>query len=200
MPLALALSRASFSSSSLLSLLSLFLLVSMINEQIQEKTKSAQQRRSPMRKGTLRPRPQEKKKWTRARTSSRRSRALAAQTSTRCCGIYTNARPRLLDLRFDPRSGDARVIHAVRCLVPDSVYACILSRGDALRICAVPLQSVLDFSDAILCAAGGDKSLIGSVIGQGPPCWGAVQLRIKRRTVRVGLAVAVRSLPVRFNG
>jgi hypothetical protein len=80
MPLALALSRASFSSSSLLSLLSLFLLVSMINEQIQEKTKSAQQRRSPMRKGTLRPRPQEKKKWTRARTSSRRSRALAAQT------------------------------------------------------------------------------------------------------------------------
>ena len=61
--------------------------------------------------------------------------------STRCCGIYTNARPRLLDLRFDPRGGDARVIHAVRCLVPDSVYACILSRGDALRICAV------DFTD-----------------------------------------------------
>lgn len=36
-----------------------------------------------MRKGTLRPRPQEKKKWTRARTSSRRSRALAAQTKMR---------------------------------------------------------------------------------------------------------------------
>ena len=42
--------------------------------------KAARQRWRPVWKGTIMPRPQEKKKWASARTSSRRSMAFAART------------------------------------------------------------------------------------------------------------------------
>ena len=59
---------------------SVLVIISFLNEQIQNLTKRGQERRRPMRKGNTEPRPQEKKKCATEKMRSRRSMAFAALT------------------------------------------------------------------------------------------------------------------------